>query len=252
VTTVLMDIEMPELDGLAATMQIREHESAARLPRVPIVAMTANAMRDDRARAFEAGMDDFLAKPLAREDLRITLAAMANRWQRRLNDETSNTSESSKTTPPAVGGSGEERRLRVLVADDSEPVRQLVAHVLAGMGVAEVVQAVDGDDALTKLMDEKASFDGVLLDVNMPHASGVEVVRRLRTQNVLGRDGKRLVVVAMTGDEGDATLLADGAFDNVVAKPVSKDALEAFLATLRSSSTLQRRSTSRRRKHRAE
>jgi signal transduction histidine kinase/ActR/RegA family two-component response regulator len=63
-SVVLMDCSMPVLDGLDATREIRRHEQESGQPRVPIVAMTAHAFAEDRARCAEAGMDDFLAKPL--------------------------------------------------------------------------------------------------------------------------------------------------------------------------------------------
>src|SRR4029079_10126740 len=59
---VLMDVQMPELDGLAATRRIRELAGPASL--VPIVALSANAMTRDRDACFEAGMTDYLAKPI--------------------------------------------------------------------------------------------------------------------------------------------------------------------------------------------
>jgi two-component system, sensor histidine kinase len=59
---VLMDIQMPLVDGDAATRQVRERESRLRL-RVPIVALTANAFEEDAARSMAAGMDAHLAKP---------------------------------------------------------------------------------------------------------------------------------------------------------------------------------------------
>ena len=69
---ILMDCQMPVLDGYAATREIRSREPAAR--RIPIVALTANAMKDDDLKCKAAGMDDHLSKPLDRERLAQCLA----------------------------------------------------------------------------------------------------------------------------------------------------------------------------------
>ena len=61
---VLMDLQMPEMDGLEATAAIRAQEREARAPRVPIVALTAHAMQGDRQRCMDAGMDGYVAKPI--------------------------------------------------------------------------------------------------------------------------------------------------------------------------------------------
>ena len=76
VDLVLMDIQMPVLDGYAATRQAREREAKFKLPRVPIVALTANAFDEDAAQAMAAGMDAHLAKPSSREQLR----ELVRRW----------------------------------------------------------------------------------------------------------------------------------------------------------------------------
>lgn len=73
---ILMDISMPVMDGVEATKAIRSHETANNLSRTPIIALTAQAMVNDRQRFLQAGMDDYISKPFERDDMLKVL----NKW----------------------------------------------------------------------------------------------------------------------------------------------------------------------------
>jgi signal transduction histidine kinase/CheY-like chemotaxis protein len=77
---ILMDVQMPEMDGLEATQEIRKREMN-RDKRMPIVALTAHAMERDRERCLAAGVDAYLSKPIRMEDLASALAELAAKKQ---------------------------------------------------------------------------------------------------------------------------------------------------------------------------
>jgi len=72
---VLMDVQMPEMDGLTATRRIRENENQTGF-HIPIVAMTAHAMKGDRERCLQAGMDGYITKPLSSQGIEETIAGI--------------------------------------------------------------------------------------------------------------------------------------------------------------------------------
>jgi CheY-like chemotaxis protein len=81
---VMMDISMPVMGGLEATAKIRAYEAEKNLSRTPIVATTAHVLEEDRQRCHNAGMDDFLPKPMKK----ASVDAAFDRWLRSSEDRT--------------------------------------------------------------------------------------------------------------------------------------------------------------------
>lgn len=80
---ILMDVQMPGMDGLEASRTIRKREKDLGLERKPIIALTANAMTDDKDNCIQAGMDDYLTKPFTR----VQLSELMKRWTERLKNK---------------------------------------------------------------------------------------------------------------------------------------------------------------------
>ena len=128
---VLMDVQMPEMDGLEATRRIRDPKFGVRNPGIPIIAMTAHAMRSDRELCLAAGMNDYLTKPVSPRALAETL----ERWL-------SGNGQKVKTQaghPEAGPGPAQEPEPRVFdsaallarLLDDQDLARTVVAIFLA-------------------------------------------------------------------------------------------------------------------------
>jgi CheY-like chemotaxis protein len=102
---ILMDVQMPELDGLEATEEIRQLEVDTNAGRIPILAMTAHAMSGDRERCLVAGMDDYLTKPIRAR----LLFERLEYWSQRLlgvpSDEAKLSDENPKVTVPTAAES---------------------------------------------------------------------------------------------------------------------------------------------------
>jgi len=115
---VLMDIQMPVMDGLEATMIIRNPLSKVLNHQIPIIAMTANAMQGDREKCLIAGMDDYVAKPV----MPVTLAAVRDKYLPR---EKSSQPEQSPGAPEVSSQKSTESQ-RAIVFDQSGMLERLM------------------------------------------------------------------------------------------------------------------------------
>ncbi len=96
---VLMDVQMPEMDGLEAARLIRDPESHVRNHAVPVIAMTAHAMAGDREKCLDAGMDDYVTKPVAPK----TLAGVLDKWLPAADDRKDGGPQEQAAEVPAPG-----------------------------------------------------------------------------------------------------------------------------------------------------
>lgn len=165
---IIMDIEMPELDGFQATASIRANEARGGRPRVPIVAVTAHAVPAFRQKCLDAGMDDYATKPMERQ----RLLALAEQWI--------------------------DKRPVVLIADDSADSRTLLSRLLQQVGDYRVVQVRNGAEAVEAVQRMEVAL--VLLDVEMPVLDGLQATQAIRRLD--GRSS--LPIVAITGHDGSA------------------------------------------------
>ncbi len=128
---VFMDCQMPVLDGYAATRRWRAMEAESGGRPIPIVAMTANAMAGDRERCLAAGMDDYLSKPVAREQLDACL----QRWLPRQPLLTGPTSGTAAPDPESTSAAAQARALPIL---DSSVIDEL--YEVAGADTVTILQ----------------------------------------------------------------------------------------------------------------
>jgi two-component system sensor histidine kinase/response regulator len=145
---VLMDVQMPEMDGNEATAEIRHREGLDK--HTPIIAMTANAMQGDREKALEAGMDDYLAKPVNLEQLEKVLARWVSRGEK--TDQGAYAAEAADAWPAASGPSIDHSVLDGLrdLQEEGEPdiISELIGLFLADVpphlvALREAVQSGD-------------------------------------------------------------------------------------------------------------
>ena len=217
---ILMDMQMPRMDGLEATRRIRQLPAGAV---VPILAMTANAFAEDRRRCMDAGMDDFITKPVDPE----TLFSVILNWL---------------SNPPAViipdpAVAGDEAvpphapvtvsdMATVLIVDDS-PENLVVLNELLHPHY-RVLAATSGEAAL-RVAQARPRPDLILLDVMMPGMDGYAALAELRG-NPATRDIPVVFLTALSGTEDEENGLQRGAVDYIT-KPIKPAVVLARVAT---------------------
>ena len=168
---VLMDIQMPVLDGYEATRQIRAFN-----PDIPIIALTAAALVEDRSKALQAGMNDHLGKPFSGQQLYKHL----RNWLTTGPAEPKNLLQSkhqpeAEVLSPIVPSVTQKRT--VLIVDDMAANIRVLANLLKDEYIIQVANS--GQKALDIVHSDNAP-DLILLDIMMPEMDGYDVCRELK------------------------------------------------------------------------
>jgi len=243
---VLMDMQMPNIDGYEATKLVRimsngvlPQHPAIRWPeevpqhllarRVPIIAMTANAMDGDRSACLAAGMDDYLSKPVKR----AIMGEILEKWAPGTARETEEDGGQPRRPAPlnTVDTSGidamNSEELRILLVDDDPDIRMLVKAIVEKLGYA-VVTANDGAAAI-KIADE-VEFDAILMDCQMPEVDGFEATGTIRLAEA-ETYSRHVPIIALTGNVSpkDRQRCLAAGMDDHLAKPIKPPALRDML-----------------------
>ena len=211
---VLIDAQMPDMDGFALARRVRE--TLAEAPPV-IVMLSSSGRQGDAVHWRQAGIAACLTKPVTRSELFEGLMQALG------------LGGAAEAQPAAAEGTPV-RDWRVLLAEDNLINQRIMASMLGRWGCAVTI-APDGQAALEAL--ETQSFDVVLMDVQMPRMGGFEATRRIREKEQ--RSGAHVPIVALTAHAmtGDRARCLEAGMDDYVSKPLrSGELLEKLDALL--------------------
>jgi CheY-like chemotaxis protein/HPt (histidine-containing phosphotransfer) domain-containing protein len=213
---VMMDWQMPEMDGLETSRIIKGRDRLRHIPK--IVMASAFGREDIRGQAGEIGVEGYLQKPITPSALHDTLVELFGA----VGHETHQSPSASPNTAPDATG------IRILLVEDNAVNQQVATELLESSG-ASVKVANHGGEAVKILTEgeQPPPFDVVFMDLQMPEMDGFMATRRLRARPEL----RGLPIIAMTAhalvEERQRCL--DAGMNDHVSKPIDPDALFATL-----------------------
>jgi CheY-like chemotaxis protein len=182
---ILMDMQMPIMNGLIATMTLRN----LGYQNIPIIGLTANAYKKDREQCISAGMNDYISKPITPTQLiekivpwlsRDTISPSFSTEETCENDTMDPCNVVEEAIPSEENLPGTPCKRQVLVADDSSVNQMLIRILLNKLGL-EVAMVDNGQQAVQAI--EKKSYDLIFMDMQMPVMDGYEAARLLRSRS---------------------------------------------------------------------
>jgi two-component system, sensor histidine kinase and response regulator len=216
---VLLDVQKPEMDGLALARAIGADPALTAIPLLMLAAWGRTTAEAARA----AGIAAYLTKP-------VRPTRLLDELSRALTGGPATAIARAVPAPDAAADAAGAplRRLRVLVAEDNAVNQRVVIRMLetAGCRVDAVANGREAVDAMARL-----PYDLVFMDCQMPEMDGYEASRAIRAAEREGAAGRRVPIVALTANalQGDREHCLAAGMDDYLAKPITKDAFTASL-----------------------
>ncbi len=206
---VLMDIQLPGMDGLSATRIIKEDSA---LKDIPVVAFTSYAMQGDDHEAMEAGCNGYISKPINIQNFLKTVSQFIT------NERSKRQSQEEEDT---------RYKTRILIVDDDQMNVELLAEKLLNEKY-EVLKAYSGEEALEKT--NTTPPDLILLDIMMPGMDGHEVIRRLKDDPNTAHIP--IVLVTSLDDSQEKVKGLEAGAEDFLTKPVNTTELLTRISSL--------------------
>jgi PAS domain S-box-containing protein len=210
---MISDGQMPDIDGFMLVRRVRRER---RLAKMPIVMLTSVGQSDDLMRRHKNDIDAFLTKPIKHSDL---LEALARIFGVATRDGRTKPTAGRIRAMPA-------RTLNVLVAEDNPVNRKLVTTLLRKRG-HRVKGVENGKEALAAIGAKGASYDLVLMDLQMPEMGGFEATQAIRDQEAGGTRHLPLVALTAHAMQGERERCLAAGMDGYLSKPIDVDELIA-------------------------
>ncbi|KAB8031792.1 response regulator [Fluviispira multicolorata] len=212
---ILMDLQMPIMDGLDATRNIIINKKGKIRPK--ILALTANAMPGDKERCLDAGMDDYLTKPIQIKTLNEKIEQWVQKEKLPI----------IETESPKIQDVNETNKkdLRILVAEDNLVNQKLIMSILKKIGYnATLVE--NGALAVEAALKDK--YDIIIMDLQMPIMDGLEASKQIKSNDTIQPKPK---IIALTANAmaGDKERCLNAGMDDYMTKPLQIKNLDETL-----------------------
>ncbi|HFE36987.1 MAG TPA: response regulator [Gammaproteobacteria bacterium] len=216
---ILMDCHMPRMNGFEATAAIRKYERENNLPANIIVAVTADAMADDRQACLDAGMDDYLSKPYSATKIYVLLKDCLERKQ-----------QTGSEFHAAKKSAQDQQAGKLLLVEDNPINQEVTQGILESLGF-EADIANNGREAIDRLKEKDYLI--VLMDCQMPEMDGFAATHAIRERENMNSGHQIIIALTANAMAGDRQRCLNAGMDDYLSKPFTqiqlKETIERWL-----------------------